>query len=231
MNQLFYCPDIQDGFARLDEEESRHLLVVLRRQAGDRLQLTDGKGFFYEAEIAETGKKSALARILERRPTPLPPPALHVAIAPTKQIERFEWFLEKAVEIGVGTVTPLLCRRSERRQIRHDRLEKILLSAMKQSLRATLPQLRPLTEFDALVQNAAEATRCIAWCDDRQNYPHLRELLRPDTPAIVLIGPEGDFMPEEVSLARAHGFAPVSLGPARLRTETAGVFAAAMCAG
>lgn len=226
MNQLFYCPDIQDGFARLDEEESRHLLVVLRRQAGDRLQLTDGKGFFYEAEIAETGKKSALARILERRPTPLPPPALHVAIAPTKQIERFEWFLEKATEIGIRQITPLLCRRSERNSIRHDRLEKVLVSAMKQSLQAQLPLLAPLTPFDKLVSGATETCRFLAWCAD-EPLPPLKTLLRPDTDTLVLIGPEGDFAPEEIALAQTKGFAGVSLGATRLRTETAGLLAVA----
>ncbi|MCC6460289.1 MAG: 16S rRNA (uracil(1498)-N(3))-methyltransferase [Saprospiraceae bacterium] len=226
MNQLFYCPDIQEGFARLDEEESRHLLVVLRRQAGDRLQLTDGKGFFYEAEIAETGKKYALARILERRPAPQPAPALHVAIAPTKQIERFEWFLEKATEIGIRQITPLLCRRSERNNIRHDRLEKVLVSAMKQSLQAQMPLLAPLTPFNQLIASATEAGRFLAWCAD-EPLPHLKTLLRPGMDTLVLIGPEGDFAPEEVALALANGFAGVSLGATRLRTETAGLLAVA----
>ena len=222
---LFYCTHIENGFASLDEEESRHLLTVLRRKPGDRLQITDGKGFFYEAELAETGKRHALARIVARTPAPPARPALlHVAIAPTKQIERFEWFLEKATEIGVDEITPLLCRRSERDKIRTDRLEKILVSAMKQSLRAWLPKLNELTPFQQFVKTAAEEQKYIAWCSDSP-LPHLKSLVTPERNAVVAIGPEGDFSPEEVEFALKNGFTGVSLGAARLRTETAGLLA------
>ncbi len=222
MNQLFYTPNIENGLARLDEEESRHLLKVLRRQEGDRLQLTDGKGFFYEAEIAEAGKKLAVLRLLETHSTPEPTARLHLAIAPTKQIDRLEWCLEKATEIGIQEITPILCQRSERKNIRLDRLEKVLVSAMKQSLQSRLPRLNPLTKFTTLVKNAAEIQRFIAWCPDTPP-PHLNALLQPATDAIILIGPEGDFTPEELLLAEAHKFAPIGLGPTRLRTETAGL--------
>jgi 16S rRNA (uracil1498-N3)-methyltransferase len=226
--QLFYTPVITDGLVRLDEEESRHLLTVLRRKPGDRLQLTDGKGMLFEAELVETGKKHAVARVISGNEQPREQPGrLHIAIAPTKQIERFEWFLEKATEIGVDTITPILCRRSERESVRADRLEKIVVSAMKQSLRAWLPDLRPMTPFAACVAAAAEAQKRIAWCDD-QPKPHLKAGIVPTLDTLILIGPEGDFTPEEVQLAFRHGFEAVSLGAARLRTETAGILAAAV---
>lgn len=224
MNQLFYAPSVANGLARLDEEESRHLLTVLRRQVGDRLQMTDGRGFFYEAEIVEAGKKHTVVRVLETTPIPSPPARLHIAIAPTKQIERFEWFLEKAVEIGIQEITPLLCRRSERNAIRLDRLEKILVAAMKQSLQGRLPQLNPLTPFPDLVRRSTAAQRCIAWCADTP-LPNLKTCLQPATDTVILIGPEGDFSPEEVTLAQTNGFVGVNLGPNRLRTETAGLVA------
>lgn len=224
MNQLFYSPVIENGFARLDEEESRHLLTVLRRQPGDRLQLTDGQGQFYEAEITEAGKKHAMVRILESRTAPEPSARLHIAISPTKQIERFEWFLEKATEMGIQSITPLLCRRSERNTIRLDRLEKILVSATKQSLQSRLPRLTPLTPFEQCVQQATEPQRLIAWCSDTV-LPQSITCLKPGIDTLILIGPEGDFAPDEVARAEKKGFTGISLGPTRLRTETAGLVA------
>lgn len=224
---LFYSTRIENSLAFLDEEESRHLLTVLRRQPGDRLELTDGKGFFYTAELVETGKKGAVARILDTRPTePERAGRLHIGIAPTKQMERLEWFLEKATELGIDEVTPLLCKRSERDTVRLDRLEKILVSAMKQSLRARLPRLNPLTPLKKVLENAAEAQKRIAWCAT-EPLPHLKNTLTPDQDALILIGPEGDFTPEEVAMALEKGFSGVSLGSARLRTETAGLLAVA----
>lgn len=222
---LFYTRQIENGLAILDEEESRHLLAVLRRQPGDRLLLTDGKGFFYDAELTEAGKKQAAASILAA--TSAPPERsgrLHIGIAPTKNIERFEWFLEKATEIGVDEITPLRCRHSERDTVRHDRLEKILVSAMKQSMRAWLPKLNPLTPVGEVVRRAAEAQRRIAWCAEPP-LEHLKNTLKTGKDTLILIGPEGDFAPEEVELAMQNGFLGVSLGAARLRTETAGVLA------
>ncbi len=225
---LFYTPHIEGGFARLDEEESRHLLTVLRRQPGDRLRLTDGRGNFYEAELAEVGKKQALARILtQETPEPERVGRLHLAVAPTKQMERYEWMLEKTTELGVDEITPLICKRSERSTVRADRLEKILVSAMKQSLRATLPLLHPPTTFQQLVKNATAPQRRIAWCTP-DALPHLKSTLRTDQDALILIGPEGDFTPDEVALALQCSFIGVDLGSARLRTETAGILAAAV---
>jgi 16S rRNA (uracil1498-N3)-methyltransferase len=225
MNQLFFTQKIEQGFAHLDEEESRHLVTVLRRKVGDKLELTDGRGFYYEAEITETGKRHVLARILNATPAAQETAtALHLAIAPTKQIERIEWLLEKATEIGIAEITLLHCRRSERDTVRLDRLEKVLLSAMKQSLRAHLPKLNPMVRFQPFVQKVESEQKFIAWCADTP-LPHLKTQIQPGKKALVLIGPEGDFSPEEVRMAEANGFTGVGLGEARLRTETAGLLA------
>lgn len=225
MNQLFYTPKIENGLALLEEEESRHLVSVLRKKPGDKLDITDGKGKFYTAELSECGKKQALARILtsidETRERPF---RIHIAMAPTKNMERFEWFLEKATELGVDEITPVLCKRSERETVRHDRMEKILVSAMKQSLRGTLPKLNALTPFRDVVKNTSEAQRFIPWCGE-EGLPHLKNCIQRDSDVIILIGPEGDFTPDEAALAIQNGFRGVSLGSTRLRTETAGIYA------
>jgi 16S rRNA (uracil1498-N3)-methyltransferase len=229
---LFYTKHIKDGFVHLDEEESRHLSTVLRRKVGDTLRITDGKGFFYDAELIEMGKKQALARIIaQQQEVRSCKTHIHMAVAPTKMMERFEWFLEKATEIGVDEITPLLCKRSERDTVRHDRMEKILVSAMKQSMRATLPILNELTPFHKLIarhqQYIRDGNRMNAYLPWIGPTPqaHLNQLLDAEKDALILIGPEGDFSPEEVDSAIQAGFQPVSLGDARLRTETAAIFA------
>ena len=225
MNQLFFTQKIENGFAVFEEEEGRHLVGVLRKKTGEILHLTDGKGFFYEAELADAGKRQVLARIVSKTAAPaLRPGRLHIAIAPTKQMDRLEWFLEKATEIGIDEITPLLCKRSERDSLRLDRLEKILVSAMKQSLRAWLPKLNEPTRFQDFIKKSTEAQKRLAWCAD-EPLPHLKDTFSPDQTTVVAIGPEGDFTPEEVQLALANGFQGVSLGKARLRTETAGLLA------
>ncbi len=226
MDQLFYTPRIEHGFAHLDEEESRHLLTVLRRKVGDRLQLTDGRGHTYEAELAEVGKRGASARLLSTLVVPERTARLHLAIAPTKQMERLEWCLEKATEIGVDDITLLHCQHSERSTVRLDRLEKVLISAMKQSLRAWLPQLHGPLPFRQFIAAATEPQKRMAWCAATP-LPPLQTTFLAGQSTLIAIGPEGDFSPEEVALARQHGFLEVSLGPARLRTETAGILAVA----
>jgi 16S rRNA (uracil1498-N3)-methyltransferase len=225
LNQLFYATRIEGGLAFLDEEESRHLMTVLRRKVGDPVDITDGKGFFYATELADIGKKTVVARIISQKADTQKPNFLHIAIAPTKQMERFEWFLEKATEIGVHQITPLLCKRSERKEIRHDRLEKIVIAAMKQSLRVQLPIINPLTPMATFVKKTNEAQKFIAWCD-YENPLQFKALLKDTSNAVILIGPEGDFSSDEVKLALDLGFQGVGLGTARLRTETAGVMAA-----
>ncbi len=223
---LYYCSQPEAELVALDEEESRHLLVVMRHRVGDRVRLTDGRGFFYEAELAEATKRQAYLRICTRSAAPFRKGRLHIGIAPTKQIDRFEWFLEKATELGVDSITPLLCQRSERTVLRLDRLERLLIAALKQSLQAWLPRLHPPTPLSEVVRGGTSPVRAIAWCGDEPRLP-LAKLLLPGADALVLIGPEGDFTLEEVEMALAHNFSAVTLGASRLRTETAGVLVAA----
>ena len=224
---LFYTPGISEGLYNLDEDESRHCRSVLRLSAGDTLFLTDGRGTLFEARIIDTKSRSVVVETFRRHDNyGKKDYYLHLAVAPTKNIDRFEWFLEKATEIGIDEITPLLCKRSERDTVRLDRLEKILVSAMKQSLRARLPRLNPMTPVKKVLENAVEAQKCIAWCAP-EPLPHLKNTLRGELDTLVLIGPEGDFTPEEVALALEKGFTGVSLGSARLRTETAGLLAVA----
>lgn len=211
----------------LPEEESMHAVKVLRLQTGDQITLLDGKGGVYVAEIMlPHAKRCGYQLISEQQLTTGRPYRLHVAIAPTKNLERLEWFIEKAVEIGVDEITPIVCRYSERKQLNPGRLEKILLSACKQSVQAVFPQLNSLCSFDELVKNAGAHCKAIAHC-----YPQpkedFRKLSAVSNNLLILIGPEGDFSPEEVETAVKNGFTAVSLGESRLRTETAGIMACA----
>ncbi len=222
--QLFFVPDIEGDLADLPEDEARHCVQVLRKRPGDAIQLVDGAGFFYEAVLLEADRKRCRVQILSRQAQDPRPYYLHLAVAPPKQTERFEWLLEKATEIGVDEITPLACERSERDKLRTGRLEKILVSAMKQSLQARLPKLNPLTPFKSFVHSAQETQRFIAYVDHQQkNY--LPGNCTPGASVCILIGPEGDFHPREIRMALEAGFQPVSLGPTRLRTETAGIAA------
>jgi 16S rRNA (uracil1498-N3)-methyltransferase len=225
--QLYYTYKIESGFAFLDEEEYIHVVKTLRKKLGDKLQLMDGKGTFYEAEICEIGKKELKLRILNRREELLSWDFdIHLAVAPTKNIDRTEWMLEKCVEIGINSFTPILCRHSERKQIRTDRLEKIVLSAAKQSQKSVLPKINDLTGFDKFVRESKADQKFIAHCHT-SDLVELKNVFTQNagSSVLVLIGPEGDFSPEEVSLALSNGFTAVNLGKSRLRTETAGLVA------
>lgn len=229
---IFYSNNIQNGWAELGEEESRHLLQALRRREGDSITFVDGKGGWYEGVISQVGKKNCRIQIQSSKQLPSRRPyRTHIAIAPTKNADRLEWFLEKATEIGIDDITPLMCRHSERTALRYDRLEKILLAAMKQSLQTFLPVLHRAEDFGTFVNQMAglSVQKFIAFIGD-QPRGHLHDLCQTGMDALVLIGPEGDFSPEEIALASASGFQMVSLGPNRLRTETAGVVAAHMIA-
>lgn len=223
--QLFYVPNISGTEIVLDETESKHAVRVLRLQNGNRIQVVDGKGGFYEAEITDANQKKCRLTIVKstsefgKRDF-----HLHIGISPTKNIDRFEWFLEKATEIGIDEITPLLTSYSERKTVNPERLEKILVSAMKQSLKAYLPKLNELTSFKELIINNKTENKFIAYCDEIQKK-HLKNLATKGTNTLILIGPEGDFSFEEVKLAVENGFSVVSLGNSRLRTETAGIIA------
>lgn len=221
---LFYTPDILTSHV-LSEEESQHCVRVLRYTRGDEILLTDGKGNTYTARITNPNPKHCEFEVLtQEKQQKAHDFYLHIAIAPTKNIERMEWMVEKCTEIGVDEITPLLCRFSERKQIRTDRLEKIVLSAAKQSLTPYLPKLNELTDYDTFVRQATEETKFIAHCY-KEEKRELKDEIKRGKSVLVLIGPEGDFSEQEVEEALALGFVPVSLGNSRLRTETAGVVA------
>jgi 16S rRNA (uracil1498-N3)-methyltransferase len=223
--QLFYVPNVAENEIVLDETESKHAIRVLRLNVGDKIQVVNGKGGFFLAEITQPHPKKCKLSILEshtefgkRRFN------LHMAIAPTKNIDRFEWFLEKATEIGIDEITPVLCEHSERKTIKPDRLEKILVSAMKQSLKAYLPKLNPIVSFNEfLIKNEGEQ-KYIAHCNEGEKE-HLQNEVEKEKSVTILIGPEGDFSPEEVEQAKKNGFCEISLGSSRLRTETAAILA------
>lgn len=226
---IFYTPHIDGATALLEGDEHLHCTKTLRKQVGDALSWVDGRGGWHEGHIVGISKKqTAIAIDYSRTVSPSWPRQLHIAIAPTKNINRLEWFLEKCTEIGIDTITPIICHHSERKAIRLDRLEKIVVAAMKQSLKAHLPVLHPLTPLSDFLasQSAATAQRMIAHCHDHDSPKSmLQHAYDPDRDAVILIGPEGDFSTDEVDAALAQGFAPVSLGKERLRTETAGIVA------
>jgi 16S rRNA (uracil1498-N3)-methyltransferase len=222
---LFYVSDISDTEIILDETESKHAVRVLRLQNGNQVEIIDGAGGFYKAQITDANPKKCRLIIVEsQKEFGKKDFHLHIAIAPTKNIDRFEWFLEKATEIGIDEITPLLTSHSERKVVNPERLEKILISAMKQSLKAYLPVLNNLTTFKELVINNKTENKYIAYCDEIQKT-HLKDLVAKENNTLILIGPEGDFSHEEVKLAVENGFKVVSLGESRLRTETSGIVA------
>ncbi len=226
--QLFFNPNISKSSKDIvfDKEESKHISKVLRKQEGDLLNLTNGKGLFFDVELILASPKHCLAKVIAIKEQSSLPYNLHLAVAPTKLNDRYEWFLEKATEIGVSEITPIFCDHSERKVIKHDRFEKKILSAMKQSLKAYLPILNPAKSLKEFIkeQEINDNLKLIAHCEDTKKQS-LKGVLTPKQSVILLIGPEGDFSHNEISLALKHGFNPVSLGESRLRTETAAVVA------
>jgi 16S rRNA (uracil1498-N3)-methyltransferase len=221
---LFYCPTLETASV-LSEEESQHAVKVLRLEIGDKIIVVDGKGGFYEAEITFAHHKKCEFKILSgQQKFGKQNYHLHIAIAPTKNIERLEWFIEKAVEIGINEITPIVCRFSERKIIKEDRLEKIIVSAAKQSIKAYFPVLNPLCSFDEFLKKYTAQQKFIAHCYETDKKLLKTEILQ-GSDVLILIGPEGDFSQEEVLKSLELGFLPVSLGESRLRTETAGVIA------
>jgi 16S rRNA (uracil1498-N3)-methyltransferase len=224
---IFYCPNISGNHTLLSPEESSHCIRVLRLGKGDRIRLIDGMGSLYEAIIEIPDSRQCQVEItgLVSRQSGRDY-YLHVAIAPTKNMDRFEWFVEKSTEIGIDIITPILCHRSERRVLKTDRLQKLIISTMKQAMIPYMPVLNELTDFGNFIDNMAGSpyNRFIAHCDDIDRKK-LKDALVPKTHALILVGPEGDFTPGEIDLAITHGFIPVTLGKNRLRTETAGLVA------
>ncbi len=222
---LFYTPDIADTLI-LPEVESGHCVRVLRLTEGDEIGLIDGRGTFYRAAITLAHAKRCGVRIIETEARPSHWAGhIEIAIAPTKNLDRLEWFAEKTTEMGIDAIVPLLCRFSERKELKTERIEKILVSAMKQSLKAVLPRLEEMTPFARYVKEPFEGEKFIAHCYADGERHLLSQSYTPGARARILIGPEGDFSPEEVQLAIDNGYRPISLGASRLRTETAGVVA------
>lgn len=209
----------------MPESESQHCARVLRKKEGDSLFITDGKGYFYRAKLLQANPKSCVVTIEEEITQPKGwDYNLQIAFAPTKNLDRMEWFVEKATEIGIDTFSPLKCRYSERKNINTTRLEKIMVSAMKQSQKSRLPQFEEIINFDEFIKQPFNGQKFIAHCYDSVKTS-LTQICKRDTNTLILIGPEGDFSEEEVAKSIEHGFTPISLGNSRLRTETAALVA------
>lgn len=222
----FYAPDI-DHCPILPESDSGHCVKVLRMQPGDELELTDGRGSLYRCRLLEAHPKRASVEVIERVEVSLPWKfELTVAVAPTKHLDRMEWLVEKLTEVGINRFVPLLCDRSERRELKTERLQKIAVSAMKQSLKTVLPEIPPMTPVRKFIEECEADARFICHCDSESERLILAREITPGVDTAILIGPEGDFSPAEVELALNRGFIPVTLGDNRLRTETAALFAA-----
>jgi 16S rRNA (uracil1498-N3)-methyltransferase len=221
---LFYQPNLPDGIHFLEADESRHCVKVLRANAGDRITVTDGKGTFYECIITKADAAKCIFQVESTRVEKPRPHSIHIAIAPTKSPDRIEWFTEKAVELGIDTITLMQCEHSEKGFLKTERLMKVAVSAMKQSLKATLPKIVAPTPFEQVITLANASQKFIAFVDSG-NPRHLKDVARRNDSALVLIGPEGDFSPAELQMALSSGYEKVSLGSSRLRTETAGIAA------
>ncbi|KAF2508822.1 16S rRNA (uracil(1498)-N(3))-methyltransferase [Flavobacterium foetidum] len=224
--QLFFNPNIHESTESFsfDKEESRHIIKVLRKKDGDILQVTNGSGLLFETQITLASDNKCTVEVLSIKNAEKPKFRLHLAVAPTKMNDRFEWFLEKATEIGIQEITPIFCDRSERKVINKDRFEKIILSAMKQCNETFLPKLNDAVSFKEFIKQKNQGLQLIAHCEETDKKA-LKEVLKPNQDVIILIGPEGDFSEKEIALALENNYKPVTLGNTRLRTETAAVVA------
>ena len=224
--QLFYNPSINETSESFsfDKDESKHIVKVLRKKDTDILYVTNGLGFLFKTEITLASDNKCTVKIISFEKEASPKFQLHLAVAPTKMNDRFEWFLEKATEIGIHEITPIICDRSERKVVNAERLEKILLTAMKQSNVLNLPKLNKSITFKELVKHKKEGLHLIAHCEETDKKS-LKSILKPNTNITLLIGPEGDFSEKEIASAIENNFIPVSIGNTRLRTETAAIVA------
>ncbi|GHV24791.1 ribosomal RNA small subunit methyltransferase E [Bacteroidia bacterium] len=221
---LFYAPDLLAS-PILPEQESVHCVRVLRKQVGDEIDITDGKGHFFRAQIVDAHPKKCQVEIVEQIEAPrIWNNRIEIAVAPTKNLDRMEWFAEKATEIGIDKITFLKTRYSERKDLKTDRIQKIVVSAMKQSEKAVLPELQEITDFKSFVKQDFQGQKFIAHCYAGEK-PLLTQAYHSGENVLILIGPEGDFSEEELALALPNGFQAISLGESRLRTETAALTA------
>lgn len=224
--QLFYNPNITETTIQFsfDKEESRHITKVLRKTVGDSLHITNGNGWLFTAKIVISDVKNCIATVVSKTFKNKGSYTLHLAVAPTKMNDRYEWFLEKATEIGIDSITPIICDHSERKVIKPERFEKILQSAMKQSLNCYLPKLNEAIPFKDYIERTHSGQLFIAHCEETDKKS-LKQQLQPHQTVTILIGPEGDFSVKEIETALANHFIPVTLGETRLRTETAAIVA------
>jgi 16S rRNA (uracil1498-N3)-methyltransferase len=220
----FYLADTSSDQLIFSEEESKHMIRVLRMTVGEHLEIVNGKGELITAQISDANPKKCTVSVEQRIQSAQKPPDFHLAIAPTKNMDRIEWLVEKATELGLAKISLIACKNSERTQVKTDRLEKIAVSAMKQSKHLFLPEILGLTKFDDFI--AQHQFGYIAHCYDSPRQSLFHALNQPNAP--ILIGPEGDFSLEEVNKATEKGYISVELGKTRLRTETAGLYACAM---
>ncbi len=225
--QLFYNNTLSEitSEIKFSREESKHIAKVLRKREGDILYITNGKGTLFTAQITFSNPTQCIATINNHDTQSSRPYTLHLAVAPTKMNDRYEWFLEKATEIGIDQITPIICDHSERKVIKIERFERILQSAMKQSLQYYLPKLNPAISFNSFIEQHNDDQLLIAHCEETRKQS-LKDILKPQASITMLIGPEGDFSAKEIEIALTTGYIPVTLGETRLRTETAAIVAA-----
>ena len=224
--QLFYNSELDETTTtfKFSKDESRHIVKVLRKTKGDLLLITNGKGWTFEAEVGIPNPNKCVVNILKSTFEKPKPYTVHLVVAPTKMNDRYEWFLEKATEIGVDIITPIICQNSERKIIKAERFKKIIQSAMKQSLHSYLPTLAPAIRFSDFINTPQKGATFIAHCEDGKKLS-FKDQIEAKKSITILIGPEGDFSPNEIETALKHQYIPVSLGASRLRTETAGIVA------
>ncbi len=224
--QLFYNPDITENTTEFsfNKEESKHIVKVLRKSVDQTLQITNGNGWLFTAQITAADIKKCVVQIMDKKLQAKKNYSLHLAVAPTKMNDRYEWFLEKATEIGIDSITPIICDHSERKIIKPERFEKIIQSATKQSLSYYLPKLNPAIAFKDFIKQDFSGKLFIAHCEETDRKS-LKNELKPKQDITILIGPEGDFSVKEIEQALQSHFIPVTLGETRLRTETAAIVA------
>lgn len=220
--QLFYNPEINNTTTdfSFSKEESKHIVKVLRKDSGDILDITNGKGWLFKAQITIPNIKKCVVKIISKTKQPIKNYKVHLAVAPTKMNDRYEWFLEKATEIGIDEITPIICDNSERKFIKPERLKKIIISAMKQSLKVHLPRLNEMVTLSEFLKQKQTQGKYIAHCVENEKQL-MKDVLLPKEYSTILIGPEGDFSFSEIEKSLQKGYTAISLGKARLRTETA----------
>ncbi len=221
----FILPQKLENTLELPASEAAHLIKVMRSKIGDQIEITDGKGHLVIAEISQLDKRSAELKIIEEISNQPSSFGVHLAIAATKNTNRWEWVLEKTTEIGIDRISPILCDHSERKHLKQERQERIIESAVKQSKKTMIPQLDEMQSFNELMQSDWSGEKFIAHCNDSFSRIPLKEAHQANQPALLLIGPEGDFSPSEIELATKNGFISIEMGESRLRTETAAIIA------